>query len=100
VSRTEDFVFVALERSNSGVDVSGVLLGIMWYATLCGEEHAGELRAQVLLSIVHIAEIWDSVSVVGGGEKGRQFGGRKGAGGGVTLWPFLLVVRPRYGFVL
>jgi hypothetical protein len=25
--------------------------------------------------------------VVGGGEKGYQFGGRDGARGGVTLWP-------------
>jgi hypothetical protein len=39
----------------------------------------------------------DIIAAVGGGEKGCQFGGRKGASCEVTVWPFLLVLRPRYG---
>jgi hypothetical protein len=35
-----------------------------------------------------------SYSRVGGGEKGYQFGGRKGASCVVTLWPCLLVLQP------
>jgi len=33
---------------------------------------------------------------VGGGEKGYQFGGRKGTTCAVTLWPILLVLRLHY----
>ena len=35
--------------------------------------------------------------LVGGGEKGYQFGGRKGASGAVTRWPFWSLQRPLKG---
>ena len=38
VRRAEDFVLVTLEGSDPGVDVSGVLLGIVRYSTLRGKE--------------------------------------------------------------
>ena len=46
VRRAEDFVLVALEGSNPGVDISGVLLGIVWDATLRGEEKLSSFRAR------------------------------------------------------
>ena len=64
MSRAEDFVFVALKRSNPGVDVRGVLLGIVGYPPLRGEEHAGQFRAKFLLRIVRVAE------TIGFGERG------------------------------
>ena len=47
-------------------------------------EELGQI-SQVVASIIR--------PFVGGGEKGCQFGGRKGASCGVTRWPFLLVLR-------
>src|SRR5471030_2265876 len=70
VSRAEYFVLVALERPNPGVDVSRVLFGIMWDSPLRGEEHAGQLRAKLLLRIVHVAE------AIGFGERGAVEPGR------------------------
>ena len=63
VSRTEDFVLIALECSNPGVDVSGVLLGIVRDAALRGEEHARQLRTKLLFRIVHVAKTIRFVSV-------------------------------------
>ena len=37
ISRAEDFVLIAFERSNPGADVSGVLLGIMRNGALGGK---------------------------------------------------------------
>src|SRR5580658_3034760 len=52
VRRAEDFVFVSLKYSDPGIDVSGVLLGIMRYATLRSQKYAGEFRSKLLLRIV------------------------------------------------
>ena len=63
VRRAEDFVFVALERSDPGVDVSGVLLGIVRDSRSRGEENAGQFCSKLLLCIVRVAETIRIVSV-------------------------------------
>lgn len=50
-------------------------------------------RPQYAVSRARVSRAWG----VGGGEKGYQFGGRKGASGVVTLWPFWPRQRPLKG---
>ena len=56
VSRAKDFVLIALQRADPGVDIGGVLLWIVGNAPLRGKEDAGQFGAKLLLRVVRVAE--------------------------------------------
>jgi hypothetical protein len=68
------------------------------------------MKSMLILALLGCGTCWSQTSadcipspethrnslIVGGGEKGYQFGGRKGTTCAVTLWPILLVLRLHY----